>query len=346
MCSTFLLWTTATPDSSSAAPIATPTPGTATTLTAPAPDPAQFDFSAQQVLTHQSLNSDIYGPWYEFFSLIGALNATGAGAYACGPCITALTNGTGISTTLGAQSSGVGVTATIGLSHGDYADLSSAQTIGGAKTFSGSVTVNGQLTAGQPYGATNAESILFPNAVSNTTIGASSSVSVQGVTCAILCISNGSPTYWLAIDNSGSMGVAGSLTAANVLVVHGGAPSYVPPVYTPSGAAVASTLHAVFLSGSFAGTQSANCGAFSNDYCATVTLSGAAAFSAFSSSSPPPFACGGGFSQVQGTGYFAGYFSNAGSGFVAVSVSSAAPNTLYIASSVANQQYSGLCEGT
>jgi hypothetical protein len=96
----------------------------------------QFDWGPNQVVTHQALNADFYGPWYEFLSLISALNATGAGAYACGPCVSSVANGTGISATLGTQSSGVGTQITIGLSHGDYADTTSAQTIAGVKTFS------------------------------------------------------------------------------------------------------------------------------------------------------------------------------------------------------------------
>lgn len=245
LCSIYLS-STVHPLFSSAAPIATPTPGAATVLNAPAPDPVQFDYATQQVLTHQQLNSDFYGLWYQFNALIGALNATGVGAYACGPCITSLTAGTGVSTTLGSQSSGVGVSAQISLAHGDYADLASAQTVGGVKTFSAApvfqaapTSANGYAAGSSLYGATSASisgnialhgttpnaSAAIPITISagDSTVGgggqfelgAASGVTVQGVSGTLAGFANTSVAWRIAVDTSGNVGAAGNVTAAN-----------------------------------------------------------------------------------------------------------------------------------
>lgn len=209
----FLFWTLAISTAPTrlpnaiAAPIATPTPGAGVLLTAPAPDPAQFDFAQQQVLPHTQLNANFYGLWDEFTALIGALNATGAGAYACGPCITGLTNGTGISATLGSQVAGGGVTATIALSHGDYIDTAAAQSISGNKTFNGSTSFNQPIVvAGN--GAASAAHIRLQD-TTNTTTAPNKYIRANGT--------NGNLEILNSADASvvASISDAGNVTAAN-----------------------------------------------------------------------------------------------------------------------------------
>lgn len=184
-------------------------------LTAPAPDPVQFDYSTQQVLTHQQLNSDFYGLWYQFNATIGALNATGAGAYACGPCLTGLSGGMGVSTTLGSQVSGAGVAASVSLAHGDYVDLANAQTITGGKTF-GSIGLHGQApnaAASIPIAIAAGDSIVGGGGQAE--LGAVSGVTVQGVGGTLFALANTSVAWRVAVDTSGNVGAAGNVTASN-----------------------------------------------------------------------------------------------------------------------------------
>lgn len=193
--------------SASAAPIATPTPGTATPLPAPAPNPAPYNYVPQTVLQSAWLNSNNYALWNEVLRLEGLLNATGASAYACGPCLTSLTASTGIAITPGSQVSGVGVTDVVQLAHGDYDDLTNAQTISGAKQFTQSIGVTNSGGQALVITSTNAHA---------TQIGPDTgSANVQGVPCNLFGIGYTSVQYYGCFSTAGALGVAGTVTASN-----------------------------------------------------------------------------------------------------------------------------------
>jgi len=80
-------------------------------------------------------------------------------------CLTGLTAGTGVSV-------GTGATPSVGLSHGDYADLASAQTIAGVKTFSSAPVMSGASISANTIGQTS---------VSNGYVDLSSAQTIAGV---------------------------------------------------------------------------------------------------------------------------------------------------------------------
>lgn len=149
--------------------------------------------------------------------------------------------------------------------------------------------------------------------------------------------------FW-NIDTSGNTAQRGTLEAASA---SGNTISYLPPVYTASGGAVASTEHIVHVTGTFNSTLGA-CGPLtSNYYCATVTLSGAAAFSSGGTafSVPPSFSCNFG-AWIAST--YAGYWFT-GTSFGPVYMAASTPNTLYVATqqtSAAGNAFIFDCEGT
>ncbi len=111
--------------------------------------------------------------------------------------------------------------------------------------------------------------------------------------------------------------------------------SYVPPVYTAAGAAVAGTEHIAHITGTFSASTGA-CGPESSGYyCATVTISGAAAFSSGGTccTSPPSYSCtDGAWGTADSTGYWVDNHVTGGS-VILVWMAASSPNTLYVGTS-------------
>lgn len=217
-------------------------------------------FTPGAPLLGAQLNSDFFGAWYEFLRLEGLLNATGAGAYACGPCVTSVATDASVAASIGAQTSGVGTQLTIGLAHGDYTDLTNAQTITGAKTFSNGLTVSSgnlaattQVCAGPCFGSANGDITANRGGSGVIFLGTATNYLFYNGTNYTL---NRAPV------------VASSDTVTN---------TYLAPVYAANGSTTTSTMHSVFASCTFAVAQA----------CGPITLSGAAAFSSKTS-----YACG------------------------------------------------------
>lgn len=215
------------------------------------------------------------------------------------------------------------------------------------------VTASGNLSSSG--GTTPAISMTTTPSFSNVTTG---TVSASGGL--VINAGSGAASVGLNYNNGSSGGVFfynGGVSAAQIFgpsgtiqTSTGVSPwtnSYVPPVYTASGGAVASTEHIVHVTGTFNSTLGA-CGPLtSNYYCATVTLSGAAAFSSGGTafSVPPSFSCNFG-AWIAST--YAGYWFT-GTSFGPVYMAASTPNTLYVATqqtSAAGNAFIFDCEGT
>ena len=137
-----------------------------------------------------------------------------------------------------------------------YVDLSTTQSVGGAKTFTSAVKSNSFFQSNLAAGNFYYEWANFDTG-SIGAIGSANTGSVSGVTPNAWELAAPGVHTYIAGDTSGNVGVMGHLGASG---------TYVPPSYTISGASVASSQHTV--SDNFTGTGTTT----------TVTLSGSAAY--------------------------------------------------------------------
>jgi hypothetical protein len=241
--------------------------------------------------------------------------------------IISLLAGTGIAAisgtnpaTIGLASSGVGQAQVVN----GYADLSSAQTVGGVKTFSSApISANGFSSASSNYGAnavingtltlsgatidynvTHGSAFTFPASIfapSVTQVGAGTvlaqmrNTNAGGINVGFFPGQTGTSDGCLQLYDFGSSALAGPSLCTNGNFLTTGSfvtgstsigptaarvnNTYVPTVYTASGAAVASTVHMVYAQNAGSCTPSG-----SPAVCdITVTLTGAAAFASTTS---------------------------------------------------------------
>lgn len=207
-----------------------------------------------------------------------------------------------IPTTVGQATFGgtVGYTFGHGLTVSGGMTLSGGLTLTGGFSISGGLTVStgnltvttgnllltaGQVTAGSStYTATAAtvngtirslnSSVAYELAnnaggAQITSISADNMFSVQTINDTVFGITANSVGSLYAFDTTGDLGLAGGVFSGGTIsgIANGSTRSYVPPTYTSSGAAVASTLHGVF----------ASCGTGGTGQC-TITFTGAAVF--------------------------------------------------------------------
>lgn len=132
------------------APIPTPTAGTGAVLSPTTPNPVQFNFAPGTVVSSSQSNSNNYGGWSEFFTLIGLLNGCN---WIPSGAVAAVSVGTGLSGSVAScvANSGAGVALTLNLAHGDYVDLANDQTVAGVKTFTSATHVNNAFSVNGGY---------------------------------------------------------------------------------------------------------------------------------------------------------------------------------------------------
>lgn len=219
-----------------AAAVPTPAPGTATLIAAPTPNPADFNFQPNTTASSGQVNSNFYKVYSDLGNVLTQLNNTTAigSSYTCPFCVTQLVTGGGLSssTLSGASASGQTLTLVLGVvpvANGgtgsntqNFVDLTTSQSIGGAKTFtSAGTTVQSLLSQG------NIQS-------NNGVFVAPASTPIQvcpNNTCSIVFSTTGAASF--------SSQVTGSSTA-------NGTVTFYPPMYSAAGAAAPSTTHSVF----------------------------------------------------------------------------------------------------
>ncbi len=251
-------WEVSTAD---AAPIPTPTAGSAQVLAAPVPNPVQFNFAPGTVVSSAQVNSNDYGLVNLTTSLISILNSC---SFVPGGAISAVTLNSPLTGSLTACSAntGVGATLTLGLSHGDYADTTNAQTIGGAKTFTAAVTISA-LTTGTNPGAGQVTT------TTHTNYGRMAVITKDGGTAATNfgSMNFGNPAVvagnfdWQE-SAAGSFAFRRNDTGAYVPLLFGygaggsSTGAYTAPVYNGVGGAAGISVHAMVLNCTFGGLAS------------------------------------------------------------------------------------------
>jgi hypothetical protein len=215
-----------------AAPVPTPTAGTPALLAPPVPNPVPYPGAPNQQLLSLQYNTNFYALWNYATLLANALNSC---TYLPGAALASVTYTYPVTASVGACSPGTGAALTLGLAHGDYEDLTSSQTITGARTFTAPVSVAGLTSTTGTFsgpvstGALTSTSGAFSGPVSATTGTFSNGLTTNGLSSTAIYnyIGTSAGNAVLQVPGTGAMFVnytsGGSIyLGPNTIVTQGG----------------------------------------------------------------------------------------------------------------------------